>query len=247
VSDANGGAEQSKRGLIISRIVELAQGLAPGAAIPSERDLALRYGASRMTLRSAIDDLVRDGHLVRRHGSGTYVAKPKIAKQVFVTSFTEDMRSRGLTASTRVQSLTRKPAGARLGSRLQVSPEEPIVTAERLRLADGEPMAIEWLNVPEKLAPGLSAADLEGSFYRLLLERYGIVIEGGEQTMEPTVTDQEESALLGIPLHSPALLVERVTWTAERKVIEFVQTLYRGDRYRFTVELTRPTVRGPVG
>ena len=242
------GVDESKKDFLVSRLLELTQELPTGTAIPSERDLAAKYGVSRVTIRGAVDDLVRDGYLNRRQGSGTYVAKPKIAKQFFVTSFTEDMRSRGMLASTRVVSLERKPAGARLGNRLQLSPEEAVLAVGRLRLADGDPMAMEWLNVPDHLVPGLTAADLEAdSFYRLLEQRYGIVIEGGHQTIEPTVTDAPESALLGVPLHSPALFVERVTWTAEHRVVEFVQTIYRGDRYKFSVDLTRPSVRARLG
>lgn len=237
------GVERGKRHEIAAAIVEMTKGLAPGTPIPSERDLATRYGVSRMTLRNAIDDLVRDGLLVRRHGAGTYVARPRIAKQIHLTSFTEDMRSRGLVASTRVLSVVRKGAGARVGARLNLSPSEVVVTVGRLRLADDEPMAIEWLSVPGRMLPGITREDFETSFYRVLEERFGIVIEGGTQTLEPTVTDEEESELLGVPLHSPALFVERVTWDAAGTPIEYTRTMYRGDRYRFSVELARPSAR----
>ncbi len=235
--------ERGKRHELVAAIAEMASGLTPGTAIPSERDLATRYGVSRMTLRTAIDDLVRDGLLVRRQGAGTYVARPKISKQIHLTSFTDDMRARGLTATTRVLSLARKPAGARVGARPGVSPAEMVVSVGRLRLADDEPMAIEWLSVPDRVVPDITRADFEGSFYRVLEERFGIVIDGGSQTLEPTVTDEEESALLGVPLHSPALFVERVTWTSDGVPTEYTRTMYRGDRYRFSVELARPIIR----
>jgi GntR family transcriptional regulator len=239
--------ERGKRHEIVAAILEVTRDLAPGTAIPSERDLATRYGVSRMTLRAAIDDLVRDGYLVRRHGAGTFVARPRIAKQIHLTSFTEDMRSRGLVASTRVLSLARKPAGARIGARLGVSPSETVVIVGRLRLADGDPMAIEWVHVPDRMLPGIGRADFEGSFYRVLGDRFGIVIDGGTQTLEPTVTDERESELLGVPLHSPILFVERVTWTADGTPVEYTRTMYRGDRYRFTVDLARPAVRPREG
>lgn len=235
--------ERGKRHEIAAAIAEMTNGMSPGTAIPSERDLATRFGVSRMTLRNAIDDLVRDGYLVRRQGAGTYVARPKVAKQIHLTSFTEDMRSRGLVASTRVLSVVRKRAGAKIGARLNLSPSEVVVTVGRLRLADGEPMAIEWLSVPDRMLPGLVRADFESSFYRVLEERFGIVVDGGSQTLEPTVTDEEESELLGVPLQSPALFVERVTWTADGTPVEYTRTMYRGDRYRFSVELARPSIR----
>ena len=129
-----------------------------------------------------------------------------------ITSFSDDMRQRGLTPGSRTLEFRTIPAGARLGRILHVSPSEPVLSVKRLRLADGEPMAIELLHVPEALFPGLTARDLEeSSFYDLLEHRYAIEIVGGTQTVEPTVTNEEESSALGVPLHSPALLFERVT------------------------------------
>jgi GntR family transcriptional regulator len=92
--------------------------------------------------------------------------------------------------------------------------------------------------VRESLLPGLTATDLEeDSFYDLLPRRYGIEIVGGEQTVEPTVTDDEESAILGVPLHSPALLFERITRAPGGEIVEFTVSTYRGDRYRIVHEL----------
>jgi GntR family transcriptional regulator len=99
-------------------------------------------------------------------------------------------------------------------------------------------MAIELLNVRAALVPGLTSGDLEEhSFYDLLSGRYGISIVGGTQTVEPTVTNEEESDALGVPLHSPALLFERVTRSAEGDIVEFTSSTYRGDRYRIVTEL----------
>jgi GntR family transcriptional regulator len=121
-----------------------------------------------------------------------------------------------------------------------VSPSERVVVAQRLRLADGESMAIETLHVPEPLVPGLTPKDLDrGSFYELLSERYGITIVGGMQTIEPTVTNEEESSALDVPLHSPAFLFERTTRSENGDIVEFVRSIYRGDRYRLVSELNR--------
>lgn len=158
-----------------------------------------------------------------------------------MTSFTDDMQRRGMRPASRTLELRIAPAGARLGRILHVSPSEPIVVASRLRLADGETMAIETVHVRERHVPGLSASDLEEqSFYELLRERYGIVIVGGTQTIEPTVTDEEESAALGVPLHSPAFRFERVTQSEAGETVEFVESIYRGDRYRLVTSLGRP-------
>jgi GntR family transcriptional regulator len=92
--------------------------------------------------------------------------------------------------------------------------------------------------VPESLFPGLTARDLEeGSFYELIVSRYGIQVVGGTQTVEPTVTNDEESNALGVPLHSPALLFERITHSAAGETVEYTSSIYRGDRYRIVSEL----------
>ena len=118
--------------------------------------------------------------------------------------------------------------------------------AKRLRLADRETMAIETLHVRAALVPGLSAADLErGSFYELLRERYGVAIAGGVQSIEPTVTNEEESSALGVPLHSPAFLFERFSRDESGAIVEFVHSIYRGDRYRLVTDLSSRGELGP--
>jgi GntR family transcriptional regulator len=220
------------------RVLELIEPLSVGEAIPAERQLGIDLGVSRLTVRAALDELVREGYLVRRRGAGTFVAEPKVAKGIDITSFSDDMRARGLTPESRTLDLHVEMAGARLGRILHVSPSEEILSVKRLRLADGDPMAIELLHTRASLVPGLTGRDLEeNSFYDLLSSRYGISIVGGTQTVEPTVTNEEESASLGVPLHSPALLFERVTRSSTGDLVEFTSSTYRGDRYRIVTEI----------
>jgi GntR family transcriptional regulator len=220
------------------RVLELIEPLSVGAAIPAERQLGTDLGVSRLTVRAALDELVREGYLVRRRGAGTFVAEPKVAKGIDITSFSDDMRARGLKPESRTLDLRVELAGARLGRILHVSPSEEILSVKRLRLADGDPMAIELLHTRASLVPGLTGRDLEeNSFYDLLASRYGIAIVGGTQTVEPTVTNEEESTALGVPLHSPALLFERVTRSSTGDLVEFTSSTYRGDRYRIVTEI----------
>ena len=230
--------ELSKQRETRERVLELIESLGSGDAIPSERQLGVDLGVSRLTVRAALDELVREGYLVRRRGAGTFVAEPKVAKGIDITSFSDDMRARGLKPGSRTIELRTIPAGARLGRILHVSPSEAVVSVKRLRLADGDPMAIELLHVRSSLVPGLTGRDLEqNSFYDLLTSRYDVSIVGGTQTVEPTVTNEEESEALGVPLHSPALLFERVTRTAAGEVVEYTSSTYRGDRYRLVTEI----------
>jgi GntR family transcriptional regulator len=167
------------------------------------------------------------------------VQQPKITQELTMTSFSEEMRRRGMVPGSRTLSMEVELAGARLGRLLRVSPSEKTLVIKRLRLADGETMAIETLHLPQALVPGLSAKDLTGSLYELLRGRYGIEIASGTQTIEPTVTDEDESAVLGVPLHSPAFLFERTSRDQQDRTVEFVQSVYRGDRYRIVTELSR--------
>jgi GntR family transcriptional regulator len=221
-------------------VLDLIDSIGVGNAIPSERQLSADLRVSRLTVRAALDELVREGFLVRRRGSGTFVSQPKIAQELTMTSFSEDMRRRGMRPGSRTLSLTTVMAGARLGRLLHVSPSERIVVARRLRLADGESMAIETLHVPESLVPDLTPDALDrGSFYELLEKRYGIIVASGVQTIEPTVTNEEESAELGVPLHSPAFLFARTSFAEDGRTLEYVESIYRGDRYRLVTELNR--------
>jgi GntR family transcriptional regulator len=236
----NSPQKVTKQSVTRQQVLDLIGRLGVGATIPSERQLSSDLGVSRLTVRAALDELAREGYLVRRRGSGTFVQQPKIAQELTMTSFSEDMRRRGMTPGSRTLSMKTILAGARLGRFLQVSPSERILVLTRLRLADGETMAIETLHIPEALVPGLGANDLNGSFYELLRERYGIVLAGGTQAIEPTVTNEEESAALGVPLHSPAFLFERTSRDQLGRTVEYVQSVYRGDRYRIVTELSRP-------
>ena len=240
---AHANGRGSKQALVRDEILGMLDELGVGDALPSERRLAQELKVSRPTLRAVIDELVREGLLLRRHGSGTYVAEPKIALPLTMTSFSEDMARRGMRPSSRVVSFEVQSAGAKLGQRLQISPVDEVWVITRLRLADDETMAIEWLHAPRRLLPELRREELAThSFYELLRVRRGITIASGTQTIEPTVTSPEEAELLGVPVHSPAFLFERTTQSDGGEVVEFVRSVYRGDRYRLVTEL-RPALR----
>jgi GntR family transcriptional regulator len=234
----NGEGRVGKQDQVRNRLLEMVEQLQVGDAIPPERQLAESLGVSRPTLRAVVDDLVRDGVLRRRQGSGTYVAEPKVPGPLTMTSFSEDMRRRGLEPGSRLLSFDKQHAGAKLGAKLKVSPADEVWSARRLRLADAESMAIESLSFPVGLLPDVSRADLEnGSFYELLKQQ-GIEIASGSQTIEATVTTEEEAELLGVPVYAPALLFERLTVAEDGRPIEFVRSVYRGDRYQLVTELT---------
>lgn len=238
VGESDAPVSQLKYARVREAVQEMIDGLDPGAPIPPERALCERFEVSRVTLRKAVDELVRDGSLVRRQGSGTYVAEPKIAQPLSTTSFSADMRRRGLEPSSEVLSFERRTAGAPLARRLGVAPSASVAELVRLRLADGEPMAIETVVLPDELVPGLDPHALGArSLYAVLEERYGLSVVAVQQVIEPTVTNDEESATLGVPVHAPALLVRTTARDAEGRVLEFGRSLFRGDRYAIVAEI----------
>lgn len=233
-----------KRAAVRDRLRELIELRAPGEALPSERELCERFGASRPTIRAAIDDLARDGLLVRQHGRGTFTSPrgtpPKVSQEltpIAVGGYAAPPADG--TWRSQVSAFELLQADARLARRMRLSPGHPLRHIVRLRLVDDVPMAIERILIPDDLVPGLTPADVEtGSLYALLRVRYEVVAATAVQTTEPTVTDPDESELLTVPLHSPALFFERTTRDPNDKVVEYTRSIYRGDRYRITTHLT---------
>ena len=226
-----------RRAEVRDRLRELIDARAPGAPMPSERSLCEDLGVSRPTVRAAIDDLARNGLLVRQHGRGTFTSPYKISQEVPSASGQPIPPAEGDWLSEVLEFGT-ESAGARLGRRLQVSPGDDLLRVKRRRIVDGEPMALEEIRLPAALVPGISAADfVTGSLYRRLRERFGVDPTDAVQTTEPTVTDAGESRLLGVPLYAPALLFERTTRDGTGRILEYTRSIYRGDRYRITTHL----------
>ncbi|MFD3535667.1 GntR family transcriptional regulator [Streptomyces sp. NPDC058664] len=226
-----------KRERVRQHLLTVIDGRRPGDAIPSERTLCATLGVSRPTLRAAVDELVATGLLVREHGRGMFVAPAKITQELVAENRAAGApRDRGAWTST-VLDLRTVRAGARIGRKLTISPAAELVQVTRLRRVDGAPIALEHLYVPAELVPGLTAADMEGGFYAHLREKRGIRTAHAVQSIEPTVLSEEEAALLGVPVLSPALLFDRTTSDTTGRPVEYVRSLYRGDRYRIVSRL----------
>ncbi|MEV8431205.1 GntR family transcriptional regulator [Streptomyces chartreusis] len=228
-----------KRERVRDHILELMESLNPGDAIPSERSLCATLHVSRPTLRAAVDELVAAGLLVREHGRGMFVAPEKITQEL-VSDHQAMVVPRASGAWTsRLLEFTTIAAGARVGRKLHLSPAADIVYVARLRLVDGVPMAIEHLHIPASLVPALTAQELEaGDLYEHLHDRHGVQVSEAVQTIEPTVVSQAEAKILDVPHLSPALLFERLTTDTEGQAVEYVHSIYRGDRYRIVTRLT---------
>lgn len=207
--------------------------------LPSERELTAMYGLSRMTVRQAMTALVNDGLIVRKRGKGTYIAPPKLDYGLLhMTSFTEDMLQRGLTPSTRLLAVRQLTAIGKTARVMGLTPGSVITLVERLRLANGEPMAYELCHLPQERFPHIGAEEVsDGSLYDFILKKYNVKPFKAGQTFEATLASPREAELLQVKEGAPLLLLERVSHDNKDEVIEFARALVRGDRYKFSVEM----------
>jgi GntR family transcriptional regulator len=222
---------------ILEHLVEAGQ---PGDLLPSERELAARYGVARMTVRGAISTLVAQGLVHRVQGQGTFISTPRIAQPSTLTSFSEDMRARGMTPSSIVLGQEVLPASGTVALHLEVPTGEPVVRLERIRLGDGDPIAVERAHLPLQRFPQLDEIDLAAtSLYDTLAERYDCRIATSQQRIAAVQLSATDAHLLRSEPAVPALRIERVTRTRDGEVVEFVRSLYRGDRYELHTEQHR--------
>jgi GntR family transcriptional regulator len=206
--------------------------LGPGALLPSERMLAARYDLARMTVRKELDRLVAEGAAYRVQGRGTFVADQRIVYANPLTSFTQEIRSRGMTPGAIVRSQAIIAADDGLAARLERPPGTPVVRIERVRTADREPVALEWAHLPSDDFPGLERIRLaDRSLVTLLRERFGVAPVQAAQRVSAVALTAEDAELLDAGEGRPAFLFRRTTRRASGRVIEYTRSLYRGDRY----------------
>jgi GntR family transcriptional regulator len=206
--------------------------------LPSERELARDLRISRMTVRQAVRDLIAEGAIYTAPGRGTFLASAEVTQQlVGLTSFSQEMTKRGLVPSSRLleaQSIT----DDEIAARLRLQPDEAIARIRRLRLADGEPMAIETTHLPLSLCPGLLSMDLErGSLYELLQRVFRLRFGAATQTITAESARPATARILGLEEGDPVLLMERSSELDNGRPFEYVRSWYRADRYHFAVRL----------
>ena|SRR6185312_8268420 len=204
--------------------------LAPDEALPPERDLAAAYNISRVTVRKALDGLVHARLLTRRQGAGTFVAARVEKNFATISSFTEDMLSRGRQPHSKWLSRSEGTVMPEEALALGLGPGSPVYRLSRIRYADGDSMALEYSTVPKDALESIG-----DSLYDALGEARPIRVL---QRLRAVLFTPEQSELLGIEPGSAGLEIERRGFAADGRTVEFTKSYYRGDAYDFVAELS---------
>ncbi|MGM0860851.1 GntR family transcriptional regulator [Bacillus atrophaeus] len=214
--------------------------LQPDAPLPSEREYSEQFGISRMTVRQALSNLVNEGFLYRQKGRGTFVSRPKMEQTLQgLTSFTEDMKSRGMVPSSKLIDYELIDSTAELAGILDCEHPSKIHKVIRVRLANDIPMAIEASYIPFDMAGELHDSHFQTSIYEHIEQYNSSPISHAKQELEPSAATQEEAKLLEIKKGAPVLLIKRTTYLQSGIAFEHVKSIYRGDRYTFVHYMDR--------
>jgi GntR family transcriptional regulator len=231
-------ASEPKYYSVKRHLLDFIGSMEPGAAVPTERELASRMQTSRTTVRQALGELVVEGRLVRRQGSGTYVAEPKIIWPLYVASFTEQVKASGFSPSAEVLGTQRIAATAELAGRLRLSSRAPVYKLERVRLADNWPIAVETSWLPAERFPGLSRLiRTHASLHAILADHFGVTMQTGEESILTAPATPREAGPLRVDVGTPMLVVSRLNFDADGTPVEFGRTWFRGDRVTLVTRL----------
>ncbi|MCX8562740.1 GntR family transcriptional regulator [Mycolicibacterium mucogenicum] len=214
-------------------LADLIAELDRGMSLPPERQLAEQLGTSRTTLRKALAELAGEGVLRRTQGSGNYVAPPKVVHVRQLSSLTDDLKAEGMQAASQILGLTQMKADKTVAEHLEIQPGERIRLLTRLRLVDGEPLALEEAHLPGALPRLETRLAEKGSLYAALRDCYGRGVHSVEDTVETALASPDQAELLQIATGQPMLLVHRTSRDSTGQVVEWTRSVYRGDRFRF--------------
>lgn len=220
----------------------------PDDQLPSESRLVDRFGVSRITVRRALQTLESEGMIYRRQGLGSFVRDQRLRQGlVRLTDFAEDMEVAGLRAGSRVENREMEPAAGRIATTLGVDEGTQVMRLDRVRLADGQPVAYDRTWLPLFYAQLLEGRDLNReTIYRIMEGDLGITMERGRFRFEAVNAPAEIGQALDVPWGRALLLVERVTYAEGGRCVYFQQRFYRSDRVAYELDLERePGRRGP--
>lgn len=213
----------------------------PGDRLPSVEQLAAELGVGRSSVREALRQLEAMGWVSLQHGKGTFVSAPKFQIGSSLVSFSESVRARGMIPGGVILRREVIPAPEQVACELQIEEEERVNCLTRLRLANGEPVALETSYTPFERFPGLLELEwtVETSLYQILVDRYNAQLLYAVHTVYPIQIDENQSHLLQLPQGSPAIQLKSILYSTENTPIEMAIDVYHPDRYQYTVILRR--------
>ena len=207
--------------------------LDPHGSVPSERVLSERYDISRMTARHAVETLMLEGYVYRSPRRGTFVAEPRL--RFSVGSFTRIMTEGDHMPGTEVLAASTLDPDPLISKMLDIPAGGRVHLLQRLRMAKGEPIAIENIHVSAERFPDLLEYDLSGSLWELLRSRYDVHPMKADARVVAVTLDRFEAETLGVKPGSPAIVLTRTVFSAEEEIVELARDVYRGDRTEFYV------------
>lgn len=211
-----------------------------GRRIPTEAELIEEFGVSRTTVRDAVGELVRNGLLHKRQGRGTFVQRPPLEVPLErLTGFAEEVLERGQVPSAILLSAELVRDHFYEAHQLRVPDGEPVLRIERVRLADGDPIAIERSFWPEAVGEILLKEDLNRAQFYPILENSGVLLREADEQIFAVNASTPEARTLGIEPGDALLEMRRVSYGEDGSPVEFTRTRYRSDRYSYRVRLTR--------
>lgn len=220
--------------------------LSAGQTIPSEHEISTRLGVSRMTARQAMKSLCEEGVTYSRPGLGTFVSGIKQEKtSTDLLSFTEEMKARGCRPGSRLLSFESLAAETEVAQALHLTRTANVYCLRRVRLADSVPMGVENCFLPPALCPGLlETFDPRKSLYDALAEQYGIRMVAADEVVEAALASAEQAQLLAIKQKAPVFRLTRVSYAQNGQPVEFVRSIYRGDRWEIVSRLVASHTAG---
>ena len=218
--------------------------LPTGTLLPPDRVYCEKLNISHMTVKKAIDLLVSEGLLTRKKGVGTFVASPKIRQELFsLAGFTGDNARHGRKIDSRVLRVGVQKAPDKVAARMHLRENANVIVLARLRMVNDEPVALEtaYLNHDDpRCAPIMSFDFSKESLYRVLKEVCGITLEYAKETIEVAYGSRESNQHLCSALDTPMFNLERISYDTDGCAVEFVESIYRADRYTFSATLIAP-------
>jgi len=213
--------------------------LVPGDLIPSESQLAKALKVSPGTVKKDITNLVWEKLLFRHQGKGTYVSRIDFEKSLFQFFSYGDAEGRSIRIHKKTTARRRQAGPADICKRLRVEPGSDLIYIERVGLIGEQPILVEYSWWPATVVPGLEdeSIHIPDFLYAMVLNRYGVTVVRAQETLTADVVDATTARMIGVDPGTPVVVLKRVTYTTEDRIVEVRTTKGRADRFSYKTEI----------